>query len=93
MPSLFVMTESGQSLDEAEKFAGDELLMLIIIDRATLATNFEGDMATLEARAGAVRRKLASRGVPCRVVVEWGDKTEVVSNTLIRENAALLNKF
>lgn len=93
MPALFVVNDENQSFEEAERYTGDELLLLVVIDKNTLATRYEGAMGSIETRANEVKSKLEEKGVKCRLVVEWGDKTEAVSNTLIRENASLLNKF
>ena len=93
MPGLFVLSDASQSFEEAERYAGDELLVLVVIDKNTLATSFDNAMDAIEARAKELRQRVESKGVKCRTLVEWGDKTEAVSNALIRENASLLNKF
>ena len=93
MPGLFVLSDASQNFDEVERFAGDELLVLVVIDKNTLATSFDNAMGAIEARAKELQERVQLKGVKCRTLVEWGDKTEAVSNALIRENASLLNKF
>ncbi len=93
MPGLFVINSETQPYEQAVQYEGDEVILLIVIDKGTLATKFDNSMDGLEGHAKEISRKITGKGIKCRTVVEWGDKTEVVSNTLIRENAALLNKF
>jgi hypothetical protein len=90
MPSVFVLSNDRQSTDSAMAFTGDELIVLVVIDKGALATSFDSRMDAIERKAMALEHKLASIGKKCRVIVEWGDKNEVVANTLTRERAQLL---
>ncbi len=92
MPALFVLQREDQDLSVAESFSGDELVVLVVVDRNKLATRFEESIQLLEKRAGGIAALLRSRGVACRTLFEWGDVTEAVSNTIAREDAVLLNK-
>ncbi len=91
MKSLFVLTSDTQPLGQAEAFSGDELVVLVVVSRNTLATNFDDRLAALERRAGEIQHALLARGKKCRVVIEWGEKSEAVNNALLRERASLLN--
>ncbi len=86
-----MLTNENQSLDAVENFSGDELVVLVVVNRNTLATNFDDALAGLERRAHGLEDELKARGKKCRVVVEWGEKSEAVANALLRERAQLLN--
>ena len=90
MPSVFVLSNERQSTRQALAFAGDELIVLVVIDKNTLATRFENRMDAIERKAMALEHSLATAGKKCRVIVEWGEKEEVVATTLTRERAQLL---
>ncbi|MBI3588409.1 hypothetical protein HY995_02765 [Candidatus Micrarchaeota archaeon] len=91
--AMLVLTDESQQLGEIEHFSGEELVVLVVLDRNTLATNFDGKMERLERKAGELREKMLSKGKKCRVLIEWGEKTEAVSNALQREQAQLLNRL
>ena len=91
MKSLFVLTSENQPIEQAEEFAGDELIVLVVINKSTLATNFDNALCALERRAHGLEHELLTKGKKCRVIVEWGEKTEAVNNALLRERAQLLN--
>lgn len=91
MRSLFVMTSEDQSLEQAENFAGDELVVLVVVDKNTLATNFDSRLEEIERRAHSLQQELVAKCRKCRVVVEWGEKNEAIANALLREKAQLLN--
>lgn len=90
MPSVFVLTSDRQSTGPALAFTGDELIVLVVIDKSTLATSFDSRMDAIERKATALEHKLQSTGKKCRVIVEWGDKEQIIANTLTRERAQLL---
>ena len=92
VPSLFVLQSEDQDISLAEAFSGDELVVLVVVDRNKLAARFEESIQRLEKRAAGISSLLRSRGVACRTLFEWGDVTESVSNTVAREDAVLLNK-
>ena len=93
MKGLFVLTEESQSIEETEFYSGEELVVLVVMDKNTLATNFEDALQGVEKRAQEVQARMRKKNVACRVLVEWGDKIEAVSNALQREQAQLLNKI
>ncbi len=86
------MTDDSQPTAEAEEFAGEELVVLVVLDKNTLATSFDDELRAVEKRADELKLKMKRKKVPCRVLFEWGDRIEAVSNALQRENATLLNK-
>ncbi len=90
MPSVFVLSNDRQSTGPALAFTGDELIVLVVIDRNALATSFDARMDAIERKAMALEHKLASTGRKCRVIIEWGDQEQVVATTLTRERAQLL---
>jgi|GEM_PF-2601541 len=89
---LFVLTEESQPIADALAYAGDELVVLVVMDRDTLATDFDGKLKAIEKRAQEIRTKLRKKNIKCSVQVEWGDKTGAVGNALLREGAQLINK-
>ena len=91
MRSLFVLTDESQALDEAVNFHGEELVVLVVVDKATLATSFDEKMDAMEEKARSLKQELTAKGRKCRVLVEWGDKTQAVANALQREHAQLIN--
>lgn len=92
MPALFVMHDEDQDLAPVATYKGDELVILVVIDKNKLATRFEDAIRRFEARAEGIAASVRGRGVACRTLYEWGDVVESVSNTLAREDAVLLNK-
>lgn len=92
MRGLFVLTDDSQSIEEAENYAGEELVVLVVMDRNALATNFEDELRDVEKRAQEVKIRMKRKNIPCRVLFEWGEKVEAVSNALQREKAELINK-
>jgi hypothetical protein len=92
MPAMFVLDSEDQATDEASLYSGDELVVLVVLDRATLATDFDNRMAGMERKAHELKKGFEERGGKCRVMMEWGDKLTVVANALQREQASLLNK-
>ncbi len=92
MRGLFVLTDDSQSIEEAESYAGEELVVLVVMDRNALATNFEDGLRDLEKRAQEIKMRMKKKNIACRVLFEWGDKIEAVSNALEREKAQLINK-
>lgn len=92
MRGLFVLTDDSQSIEEAENYAGEELVVLVVMDRNALATSFEDELRDVEKRAQEVKQRMKRKNIPCRVLLEWGDRVESVSNALQREKAELVNK-
>ena len=83
----------GQNGDGGEGNAGDGegVILLVVADRASLASGFEGHLEQLQNRAQSLKGMLASRGVHCEVVLEWGEKNAIAHACAQRENALILN--
>jgi hypothetical protein len=92
MKGLFVLADESQSIAEALSYQGGELVVLVVMDRDTLATDFDSELKALEKRGQEIGTHLRKRGVKCSVQVEWGDKTSAIGNALLREAATLVNK-
>ncbi len=91
MKSIFVLAEADQVVDEAINFDGEELIILLPLDRSRIASGFDRHVKLLRKRAQELKNVLRQRGVRARVVVEWGDRDEVVRNASLREYARVLN--
>ncbi len=71
--------------------AGEGVILLVVADRGALASGFEGHLEQLQSRAQSLKGMLASRGVRCEVMLEWGEKNAVAHACAQRENAVILN--
>ena len=91
MKGIFVLAEANQGLDEAMDFDGEELIILLPLDKSRLASDFDTHVKRLRSRAKELKNALRERGVRSKVVVEWGERDEVVRNASLREYARVLN--
>ncbi len=89
---LYVLTKQNQRMKEIDSFIGNKLILLVVVDPKIVAGNFEDSLIDLERKAQETKTKLNSKNIECNIIVEWGDKTESIANTIQRENAKLLNK-
>lgn len=89
---LYVLHKSSQRMKELDSFSGKQIVILVVVDPKIVAGNFDEALIDLEKKAQEASIKLNSRGILSKIIVEWGDKTESIANTLQRENAKLLNK-
>jgi hypothetical protein len=92
MKGLYVLFRESQGMHELDSFEGDSIVILVVVDPATMASSFDDSLHRLERKAQQASARLMQRGVECKTVVEWGDRTEIVANAVQRENASLLNK-
>ncbi|MBI5228937.1 hypothetical protein HY991_02415 [Candidatus Micrarchaeota archaeon] len=88
---VFLLTNSEQGIEEAERFDGEELIVLIVIDSSTFATSFDDYMNSLQEKAESVRSISGNKGTLCRILIEWGKRDEVLKNCLDREEAEWIN--
>ena len=93
MKAIFVLAESEQGLDEAMDFDGEELIILLPLDKSRIASGFDRHVKRLRTRAQELKSTLKQRGVKARVVVEWGNRNEVVRNASLREYANVINRL
>ncbi len=98
MKSLFVLYDDLQDTAPLERhcIAGDsaqcgEVILLVVADRAGLASGFENRLEGLQSRAQSLKGMLAKRGVECSVLLEWGSKKDAALSCAQRENARILN--
>ncbi len=71
--------------------ASESVILLVVADRAALASGFEEHLEQLQNRAQSLKGMLASRGVRCEVLLEWGEKNAVARACSQREIAGILN--
>ena len=69
-----------------------EVVLLVVADKAGVANGFEEKLKALQARAESLKSLLASNGVECRVLLEWGSCRDAALACSQRENAIILNK-
>ncbi|MFH0971636.1 MAG: hypothetical protein V1835_03650 [Candidatus Micrarchaeota archaeon] len=68
----------------------DSLVLLIAIERDKLAAEFETHMNKIVREAEQLQSLLKQKGVAAKVLIEWGNKEEVIATCLAREQAILL---
>ena len=94
MKGLFVLHSAVQDASALEKVdSNDGAIILVVADRGAIAGGVEGCLEALRERAKSLKGLLASRGVPCEIVLEWGNAREVASACSQRENAEIINRF
>lgn len=93
MKHVFLISSGEEDCYLAENYSaetGEELIILVAVPRAGLASDFDQRLQRLRDKAEALSLHLAPRGVHNRIVIEWGEPREVLANCLQRENAVQL---
>jgi len=92
LKGIFVLSEEDQATDEAVNFDGEEIIILLPLDKSRVASGFDRYAKRLRSKAQEIKGMLKDKGVRAKVVVEWGEKDEVVRNASLREYARVLNE-
>lgn len=88
------MHSAVQDAGALEKIGAKEgAIILVVADRGAIAAGVEGGLEALRERAKSLKAMLASRGVPCEIILEWGNAREVAAACSQRENAGIINRF
>ncbi|HEV8290046.1 MAG TPA: hypothetical protein VGQ00_03800 [Candidatus Norongarragalinales archaeon] len=90
MRALYVLENVNQDTAAIDDFEGEELFILILANPSALANEFDGEMEALREKAILLARKVSMNGVKPRLLIEWGEREEVVRNALEREKCVLI---
>ncbi|MGB9577338.1 MAG: hypothetical protein ACP5O3_00505 [Candidatus Micrarchaeia archaeon] len=87
MKHVFLIATGDEDTFLAENYSGEELIILVVAPKHGLAGELESRLEKMRGKAEELSLKLAPRGVPNRVLLEWGDPREALENCLNREGA------
>jgi hypothetical protein len=90
MKRVYVIENGLQDIGPALTFEGKHLVVLVLMGHGTLATDVDRELEEKRRLAQRIEEARGARGQPCDVLVEWGDREEIVRNALVREGAELL---
>jgi ferritin len=67
--------------------AEDSLIFLIALDREKLASEFDTHLKKIVKEAEGLQSQLKLKGVESKLLIEWGNPSEVLATCLAREQA------
>ena len=91
MTDLLVVNSPTQDFSKLDEYAGSDLVLLLVMDNNSLSGSFDESIEGLQSKAEELRKELELRKINCKVVTEWGDRNQAITNTLLREKAKLLS--
>ncbi|HLC47960.1 MAG TPA: hypothetical protein VJI13_02700 [Candidatus Norongarragalinales archaeon] len=68
----------------------DALTILIAVEGERMASELDLHLKKLVRDAESLQSQLKSRGIPVKILIEWGPCEEAISTCLAREQAILL---
>jgi len=87
---VFLICRGDEDTFQAENYSGEELVILVVVDAKGLAGDADKKISVLRHKAEQLSMALAPKGVPNRVIMQWGDPREELNRCLEREGAAQL---
>ncbi|MEW5955605.1 MAG: hypothetical protein AB1626_03660 [Candidatus Micrarchaeota archaeon] len=90
MKHVFLISSGDEDTFQAESYSGEELVILVVLDSKGLAGEADKKISFLRQKAEQLSLALAPKGIPNRVVLQWGDPREELDRCLERESAARL---
>ncbi|MFH1257461.1 MAG: hypothetical protein ABIG96_03830 [Candidatus Micrarchaeota archaeon] len=68
----------------------DSITFLIALEREKLAAEFDTHLKKLVAEAEGLKDQLSLKQITAQILIEWGNRDEILANALAREQAILL---
>jgi len=88
---VFLISNGEEDVFNAEKYFGEELIILIVLDsRGMAAGEADKRIEALLKKANSLSLSLAPRAVSNRVVIQWGNPYDELQRCLEREEAVQL---